>query len=146
LHADLHDLEPLESSAPRRGGPSLREDASPCPAGVARGLRAPSDARAPRASRRDREGVSRGRMRSREEQRVIFPDDIFDLASVVREVAQQDPDRVAIIEPAGRAADGRRRYERHTYARLSDDAESVAVGLREMGIAERTRTVFMAPP
>src|SRR5690606_20807997 len=81
-----------------------------------------------------------------EEQRVIFPDDIFDLASVVREVAQQDPDRVAIIEPAGRAADGRRRYERHTYARLSDDAESVAVGLREMGIAERTRTVFMAPP
>lgn len=77
---------------------------------------------------------------------MIFPDDIFDLASVVREVAQQDPDRVAIIEPAGRAADGRRRYERHTYARLSDDAESVAVGLREMGIAERTRTVFMAPP
>lgn len=77
---------------------------------------------------------------------MIFPDDVFDLASVVRAVAQQDPDRVAVVEPAGRGRDGRRRYARHSYRTLSDDAESVAVGLREMGIAERTRTVFMAPP
>ncbi len=77
---------------------------------------------------------------------MIFPDDVFDLASVVRAVAQEDPERVAVVEPAGRTAGGRRRYERHTYRRLSEDAESVAVGLREMGIAERTRTVFMAPP
>lgn len=77
---------------------------------------------------------------------MIFPDDVFDLASVVRDIAQRDPERIAVIEPAGRAADGRRRYERHTYRSLSDDAESVAIGLREMGIVERTRTVFMAPP
>lgn len=77
---------------------------------------------------------------------MIFPDDIFDLASVVRRVAQEDPRRVAVIEPAGRGPGGKRRYERHTYASLSEDAESVAVGLRKMGIAERTRTVFMAPP
>ena len=77
---------------------------------------------------------------------MIFPDDVFDLASVVRAVAHEDPERIAVIEPAGRTRDGARRYERHSYRSLSDDAESVAVGLREMGIAERTRTVFMAPP
>ncbi len=77
---------------------------------------------------------------------MMFPDDIFDLASVVRGVAHQDPERVAVIEPAGRGRDGKRRYERYSYGQLSADAESVAIGLRELGIAERTRTVVMAPP
>ena len=40
----------------------------------------------------------------------------------------------------------RRRYRRRTYRELSNDVEAVAVGLRDIGIAERTRTVFMAPP
>src|SRR5690606_23629129 len=90
--------------------------------------------------------VLRRRPRARGGGRMIFPADIFDLASVVRDVARTHPERIAVIEPAGRARDGTRRYARHTYRRLSDDAESIAVGLREMGIAERTRTVFMAPP
>lgn len=77
---------------------------------------------------------------------MIFSDDIFDLASVVRDVAQRDPERVAVIEPAGRGNDGKRRYVRHSYRQLSDDAESIAIGLRELGIVEKTRTVFMAPP
>ncbi|CAN5825801.1 fatty acid CoA ligase family protein [soil metagenome] len=76
----------------------------------------------------------------------MFPDDIFDLASVVRAVAHEDPQRTAVIEPAGRGADGKRRYVRSSYAQLSADAESVAIGLREIGIVERVRTVFMAPP
>lgn len=70
-----------------------------------------------------------------------FPHDIFDLASIVRDVARRHPERVAVIEPAGR-----RGYRRFTYAELSADVEAVAPGLREHGIAERTRTVFMAPP
>lgn len=78
---------------------------------------------------------------------MIFPDDIFDLASVVRAVAHEDPERTAVVEPAGRGNDyGKRRYTRYSYRRLSADAESIAVGLREAGIVERTRTVFMAPP
>lgn len=76
----------------------------------------------------------------------MFDDDVFDLASAVRDVARNDPERVAVVEPAGRGKDGRRRYERYSYRRLSDDAESIAVGLREAGVVERTRTVFMAPP
>lgn len=76
----------------------------------------------------------------------LFPDDVFDLAGVALDVATHDPRRIAVIEPDGRNADGSRRYRRHTYGKLSADAESVAVGLREIGIVERTRTVFMAPP
>ena len=75
-----------------------------------------------------------------------FPNDIFNLADIALEVGRRDPERVAVIAPDGRHADGSRRYRRHTYRSLSRDAESVAAGLRGIGIAERTRTVFMAPP
>jgi acyl-CoA synthetase (AMP-forming)/AMP-acid ligase II len=76
----------------------------------------------------------------------LFPDDIFDLAGVAYDVAARDPMRVAVIVPDGRDASGARRYRRHTYRELSNDVESVAIGLREIGIAEGTRTVFLAPP
>ncbi len=75
-----------------------------------------------------------------------FPQDIFNLAGVALDVRQRDPERIAVIAPDGRAPDGSRRYRKYTYRELSNDAESVAVGLREIGIAERTRAVFMAPP
>ena len=76
----------------------------------------------------------------------VFPDDIFNVADIALAVRKRDPDRVAVIAPAGRNADGSRRYDRYTYAQLSRDVESIAIGLREKGIAERSRTVFMAPP
>jgi len=75
-----------------------------------------------------------------------FPDDIFNLADIVLRVARKDPERIAVIEQNGWEGYGKRRYERHTYAELSADAESVAVGLREMGIAELTHIVCMSPP
>lgn len=75
-----------------------------------------------------------------------FPDDVFNLADIVLRVSRADPERIAVIEPDGWAGYGTRRYKRHTYAELSADAESVAVGLREMGIAELTRIVCMSPP
>jgi olefin beta-lactone synthetase len=77
---------------------------------------------------------------------MIFPDDIFNLADIAWEVSRVDPERVAVIVPDGRAADGSRRYREHTYRELSRDVEGTAIGLRELGIAERTRAVFMAPP
>lgn len=77
---------------------------------------------------------------------MIFEHDIFDLASAVRAVADKHPERIAVIETKGRDRDGKRVYERYCYKQLSFDAESVAVGLREVGIGEGTRTVFMAPP
>lgn len=76
----------------------------------------------------------------------LFPDDIFNLADIALHVARTDPDRVAVVEPAGFGADGKRRYERYTYRRLSEDVESVAPGLREMGVGVGTRIVCMTPP
>ncbi len=76
----------------------------------------------------------------------ILQDDIFNLAAVVREVAQKDPTRTAVIEPDGFDAQGKRRYKKYTYEQLSQDAESVAPGLREIGIAEKTRIVCLTPP
>lgn len=75
-----------------------------------------------------------------------FPGDVFNLADIVLRVAREDPQRIAVIDLDGWEGLGRRRYVRHSYAELSADVESVAVGLREMGIAEGTRTVFMSPP
>lgn len=75
-----------------------------------------------------------------------FPDDIFNLADIVLRVSREDPDRIAVIELDGWDGYGTRHYKRHTYAELSADVESVAVGLREMGIAEMTRIVCMSPP
>lgn len=75
---------------------------------------------------------------------MIFPNDVVELAGLVRAVAEAHPERTAILTPHGKT--GRRRYTRHSYRQLSDDAEAVAVGLRELGVRERTRTVFLAPP
>lgn len=75
-----------------------------------------------------------------------FPNDIFNLAEIAFDVAKRDPERIAVIEPDGRGADGKRQYRHYTYRELSEVAESLAPGLREMGIREGTRTVFMAPP
>ncbi len=75
-----------------------------------------------------------------------FPDDVLDLAGVAYDVARRDPERIAVISPDGRNDDGSRRYRHYTYRELSREVEEVAVGLREIGISERTRTVFMAPP
>lgn len=71
----------------------------------------------------------------------LFSDDLFDLADIAADTARRDPDRIAVIEPGAN-----RTYRRYTYRQLSDDVESVARGLREIGIVELTRTVFMAPP
>lgn len=74
-----------------------------------------------------------------------FPDDIFNLADIALRVAREDPERIAVIEPHGRSG-GKRIYRRYTYKKLSADAESVAPGLREVGVSEGTRIVCMAPP
>lgn len=76
----------------------------------------------------------------------LFQDDIFNLANIAYDVARVDPERIAVIEPAGRDAQGKRQYKRYTYRQLSADVESIAPGLREMGIAEGTRIVCMTPP
>lgn len=76
----------------------------------------------------------------------FLKEEIFNLAETVREVAAKYPERIAVIEPDGFAADGKRKYKHFTYAQLTKDAESLAPGLRELGINEGTRIVCMTPP
>ncbi len=75
-----------------------------------------------------------------------FTNNIFNVADIVADVAKKDPTRIAIIEPDGYDSHGKRKYRRYTYARLSEDAESIVEGLRKMGIHEGTRIVSMTPP
>ena len=65
---------------------------------------------------------------------------IVDLPDRVLEVARQDPERAAVIHV------GRRGNRVTTYRELSHRAESLALGLREIGVAEGTKCSFMVPP
>ncbi|MCO5247738.1 MAG: fatty acid CoA ligase family protein [Chitinophagales bacterium] len=71
---------------------------------------------------------------------------IFNLAETVRQTAIKYPNRIAVIEPNGHDFFGKRKYKKFTYGQLSADVESVAPGLREIGIQEGTKTICMIPP
>jgi acyl-CoA synthetase (AMP-forming)/AMP-acid ligase II len=60
--------------------------------------------------------------------------------------AKRDPNGVAVVEPAGRDGDGRRRYRQVSYRQLSDDSDLIADGLRAMGVSPGTRLVLMVRP
>jgi acyl-CoA synthetase (AMP-forming)/AMP-acid ligase II len=72
-------------------------------------------------------------------------EETVDIADRVRAIAADDPGRVALVH-ATKGLGGRIRYRRHTYRELSERAESLAVGLREIGVAEGTLCSFMVPP
>src|SRR5690606_36322991 len=71
--------------------------------------------------------------------------EIVDIPDHILEIARRDPDRGALIH-AGRPFFGRARQRETTYAQLSHRAEATAVGLREIGVRERTLCSFMVPP
>lgn len=70
---------------------------------------------------------------------------VMDLPDRILEVARREPDRVALIH-VGRRVLGRSRVRTTSYAELADRAESLAVGLREIGVEEGTLCSFMVPP
>lgn len=53
---------------------------------------------------------------------------------------------MAIAEPLGRDADGRRRYRQVTYRELDDDSTLLADGLRTAGIPQGAKIVLMVRP
>lgn len=67
------------------------------------------------------------------------------LPDAVLEIARSDPYRLASIE-VPMLTIGRPKIRTTTYATLSHRAESVAVGLREIGVHEGTLCSFMVPP
>ena len=60
--------------------------------------------------------------------------------------AARDPDGIAVVEPAGLDASGKRRYRQCTFRQLEDDSNLLADGLRWMGVSDQTRMVLMVRP
>ncbi len=73
------------------------------------------------------------------------PEGIVAIADRVLEIARTDPDRVAMIHAHHRPLIGPR-YASYTYGELSRRAESLAVGLRGIGVSEGSLCSFMVPP
>jgi acyl-CoA synthetase (AMP-forming)/AMP-acid ligase II len=63
------------------------------------------------------------------------------IAAALVQRARQNPDRAALIVPAGKA-----REQRWTFRELDDRSDRLARGLARLGIGRRTRTVLMVPP
>ncbi|MCA9161902.1 MAG: AMP-binding protein [Planctomycetales bacterium] len=62
------------------------------------------------------------------------------------QVAQRMPQAMAVAEPAGRKADGSRRYRTVTFEQLEQDSNSIAAGLARMGVTHGTRLVLLVRP
>ncbi|MCB1258270.1 MAG: AMP-binding protein, partial [Microthrixaceae bacterium] len=70
---------------------------------------------------------------------------IVNIADQVLEIARTDPGRIAMVHAHHRPVIGPR-YDSYTYGELSRRAESLAEGLRSIGVAEGTLCSFMVPP
>lgn len=70
---------------------------------------------------------------------------LVDIADRVLRTAREDPDRIAMIHTHQIPLIGPR-YVSYTYGELSRRAESLAVGLRKLGVHEGTLCSFMVPP
>ncbi len=68
------------------------------------------------------------------------------IASALSEVAESQPEEVAIYYPKGRAPDGTWRYETMTYSELDEESSNIAAGLHEIGIEAGSRAVLMVEP
>ena len=61
-------------------------------------------------------------------------------------MAASRPDAVAVVEPLGHGADGRRRYRHLTFRQLDDDSDRIALGLRRWGVQPGTRLALLVRP
>ena len=62
------------------------------------------------------------------------------------EVSRQMPDSIAVAMPTGRGRDGRRIYAQVTFRQLHEDSNTLAAGMRQVGIGPGTRIVLMVRP
>ena len=77
-------------------------------------------------------------------------DDIMDtLLNIARRLtlmAQARPDAVAVVEPLGYDARGKRLYRHVTFSQLDRDSDRIARGLRSLGVSPGTRLVLLVRP
>ena len=68
------------------------------------------------------------------------------IAAVLPQMAQQQPDALAVAFPLGRDAAGKRLYHRTTYRELDAHSDQLARGLHAFGITRGQRAVLMVRP
>ncbi len=72
--------------------------------------------------------------------------DIVNVAHRLSLTAQRDPDGIAVVEPLGRDANGKRQYRSVTFRELDEDSTLLADGLSSIGDVGGTRLVLMVRP
>jgi acyl-CoA synthetase (AMP-forming)/AMP-acid ligase II len=72
--------------------------------------------------------------------------EIVNVAARLAAAATDRPEATAVIEPRGRDRDGRRSYAGYSFRELDDDSDSIAAGLRRMGVAKGTRLALLVRP
>jgi acyl-CoA synthetase (AMP-forming)/AMP-acid ligase II len=68
------------------------------------------------------------------------------IASHLPAMAARQPDKAAVIVPAGRDGSGKARWAQWTFAELDEASDRIAIGLESVGIRRGVRTVLMVKP
>lgn len=61
-------------------------------------------------------------------------------------VANDSPDNIAVVEPAGRDGNHKRKYNSVTFRELDEDSSRIAAGLREFGVQPGMRLALLVKP
>jgi olefin beta-lactone synthetase len=72
--------------------------------------------------------------------------DIVNVGLRLSQTARQFPDGVGVVEPLGRDATGQRQYRQLTFLELDQESDSIAAGLRCMGVRPGMRLALMVRP
>src|ERR1700722_5822906 len=68
------------------------------------------------------------------------------IAAHLAAMAASRPEALAIVQPRGRARQGRLRHRHYTFRELDAETDRIASGLERVGIGRGVRTVLMTPP
>jgi acyl-CoA synthetase (AMP-forming)/AMP-acid ligase II len=68
------------------------------------------------------------------------------VAGYLKTIADEQPQKRAVVFPFGRDDQGRVAYTHLTFQQLHRDSDSLAHGLSKFGITRNTRTILMVPP
>ena len=71
---------------------------------------------------------------------------LLNVAQRLTVMAEARPDAIAVVEPLGYDARGKRRYRHVTFRQLDDDSDRIARGLRELGVTPGTRLALLVRP
>ena len=71
---------------------------------------------------------------------------VVNVASYLKKNAEKQPDKHAVLCPAGRDKNGRLIYDHLTFIQLDQESDCLAFGLENVGIGRGTRTILMVKP